>query len=254
MRSGGRSGLRARLGGGGRLVGTFVQTPDPGVGEHVAALGFDFVCVEAEHSPMGRAAVQALVAAIELGGSAPAVRVAGNGAVAVAGALDAGAEAVIVPRVESAEQAAAAVSYARFPPLGARGVGPGRAAGYGRAIGEYLARADDETLLAVQVETAAGVAAAAEIAAVPGVDLVFVGPGDLAASLGVAAGDPALEQAIGAVAAAARAAGRHAGIFAPTADAALRRFDEGFGLVLVGSDLAFLAEGAAAAAALAEPR
>lgn len=249
MRSG-RPSARVRLARGERLVGTFLQTADAGVGELVAGLGFDLVCVEAEHSPMGRAEVQALVAAIELGGSAPAVRVAENTAAAVAAALDAGAEAVIVPRVESADEAAAAVSFARYPPRGARGLGPGRAAGYGRTIADHRARANEELLLAVQVETAAGLAAVDAIAATPDVDLLFVGPGDLACSLGLDGTRPELEEAIATIMAAARAAGRLTGTFAADAEDGRRRLDQGFALVLVGSDLAFLGSGAADAAAL----
>ena len=102
---------------------------------------------------------------------------------AIAAALDSGARGVLVPRVSTAAQAAAAVKAARYPPLGERGVGPGRAAGYGYRIPEYLAGANAEIVVAVQVETAEGLANVEAIAATEGVDVVFVGPGDLSVSI-----------------------------------------------------------------------
>src|SRR5262249_26035071 len=134
--------LRARLVRGDQLVGTFLQVPSIVTAELVGALGVDFVCVEAEHSGLGRETVQALVGAASSAGTHALVRVADKATVEIAGALDAGAAGVIVPRVDSADEAAAVVRAARFPPLGARGVGPGRAAGYGRFVPEYFARAN----------------------------------------------------------------------------------------------------------------
>src|SRR5262249_18593348 len=142
----------------------------------------DFVCVEAEHSPLGRESIHALLGAARR----PAlVRVADNAGVPIVSALDDGAEGVIVPRVDSAEEAQAAVDAARFPPLGKRGVGPGRASGYGRTLPEYFAAANEQVIVGVQIESAAAVADVTRIAAVQGVDLLFLGPGDLAVSLGV---------------------------------------------------------------------
>jgi 4-hydroxy-2-oxoheptanedioate aldolase len=209
----------------------------------VSGLGLDFVCVEAEHSPMTRENVHALVAAAALGGTPALVRVADNAVVEIAGALDAGAAGVIVPRVDSADEAAAAVRAARFPPAGARGIGPGRATGYGRSVPEYFERANDETLVAVQIESGRAVRDAAAIARVDGLDLVFVGPGDLAASLGVPFGDERVAEAVLSVLAAAREAGCPAGIWAPSAGGARRWLHAGFQLVIVGSELGFLAEG-----------
>ncbi len=242
--------MRARLDGGESLVGTFVQTPSPATAELVGAVGVDFVCVEGEHSGLGRETVQSLVAGSALAGTPALVRVAANDPVEIAAALDAGAAGVIVPRVDSAAEAAAAVSAARYPPEGRRGVGPGRASGYGLSVPEYVARANGEIAVGVQIESGEAVAAAGEIARVEGVDFVFVGPADLAASLGVPFGDERLDGQIASVLAAAREAGRPAGIWAPTAGGAASALRAGFQVVILGSDLGLLAD--ALRAALAE--
>ena len=199
--------LRARLEHGDQLAGVFLQSPSPVSAEVVAALGLDFVCIETEHSPLGRETVHAVIGAARSGGTPALVRVADNAVIPIVSALDDGAAGVIVPRVDSAEEARGVVAAARFPPLGRRGVGPGRAAGYGRSVPEYFARANAEAVVAVQIESRAAVEDAGRIAAVDGIDLVFVGPGDLAVSLGVEFGDERVTEAALAVVAAARAAG-----------------------------------------------
>jgi 4-hydroxy-2-oxoheptanedioate aldolase len=211
--------------------------------EVVGALGLDFVCVESEHSPLGRESVHAVIGAALLAGTPPLVRVADAGVVPIANALDDGAAGVIVPRVDSAEEAEAVVAAARFPPRGRRGVGPGRSAGYGRGVPDHFATANQQTVVGVQIESAAAVADVARIAAVVGLDLLFVGPGDLAASLGVPFGDERVADAARTVLEAARAAGRAAGIWAPSAAVARDWLDAGFQLVIVSSDLGLLAEG-----------
>ena len=231
--------LRDRLERGDRLTGVFLQAPSTVTAEVVSSFDLDFVCVEAEHSPLGRESVHSLLGASRK----PAlVRVAANATVPIVSALDDGATGVIVPRVDSAEEARAAVDAARFPPLGRRGVGPGRASGYGRTLPDYFARANNEVILGVQIESAAAVADVTRIAAVEGVDLLFVGPGDLAVSLGVPFGDERVVEAALSVLETARGAGRAAGIWAPTAAGARRWLELGFQLVAVGSDLALLAE------------
>ena len=207
--------------------------------EVVCGFALDFVCVETEHSPLGRESVHAVLGAARAAGRPALVRVAENATVPIASALDDGAAGVIVPRVDSAAEAEAAVAAARFPPAGRRGIGPGRAGGYGRTVPDHFARSNDEVLVAVQIESAAALAEAPAIAQVDGLDLLFVGPGDLAASLGVPFGDARVAEAARAV----PAAGKPAGIWAPSPAAALEWFEAGFQLVIVGSDLALLAEG-----------
>jgi 4-hydroxy-2-oxoheptanedioate aldolase len=242
--------VRRRLEGGEGLVGTFVQGHDQAATELLAGLGLDLVCVEAEHSAMGPETVRGLVAAAALGGAPALVRVAGNDATAIAAALDAGAQGVVVPRVDSAAEAAAAVAATRYPPLGARGLGPGRAAGYGADVPGYLARADTDLLLAVQVETRAAVDDIDALLEVDGVDMLFVGPGDLACSLGIAdPRDPGLAATIESILRRAADAGRLTGIFAADPEAAKRRRAAGADLVILGSDFTWLAAGTTAALA-----
>jgi 4-hydroxy-2-oxoheptanedioate aldolase len=183
------------------------------------------------------------------------VRVADNAVPYLAGALDAGAAGVIVPRVHSGAEAAAAARAAHFPPRGERGVGPGRAAAYGRTIPEYVARAAAETLLAVQVESRRAVDALDEIVATDGVDLVFVGPGDLAASLGLPGlDDPGLVELVEQIVTRIHAARRWAGVFAATPARAAAWLEQGVELVLLRSDVSFLIDGAERARRDAEPR
>ncbi|UGS35293.1 HpcH/HpaI aldolase family protein [Capillimicrobium parvum] len=238
--------VRARLEAGEQLVGTFAGLRDPAACEVLGALGFDAVCIDGEHGAMGIETIERLVAATERGGSASAlVRVAGNDPVAIATALDTGAAGIVVPRVESGAEAAAAVDAARYPPLGRRGIGPSRAARYGAGVLDYRQRANDELLLAIQVETWAAVQRLDDLLAVEGVDLLFVGPTDLASSMGL--NDPAgpeMRETIAGVLERARAAARRTGIFAFGPDDAADWLEAGVNLVLMGSDLTWLGRGA----------
>lgn len=239
-----RRKLRIEMEGGRQIVGAFVQSHDPASIEMLGGLGFDFVCIEGEHSAMGAETIRSLVAAAELTSAPPLVRVAGNDPVLIAAALDAGAQGIVVPRVDSGPEAVAAVASSRFPPHGDRGVGPGRAAAYGRGIPDYLASANLETLLAIQVETRTAADNIDEIVAVEGIDMVFVGPGDLGASLGIAdPRAPELLQTVEMILRKARDAGRLTGIFAADAQAADHWRGLGTDLVVLGSDLGWMMAG-----------
>jgi 4-hydroxy-2-oxoheptanedioate aldolase len=229
--------------GGERLAGIFVQTPSAVVPELLGGLAVDFVCIDQEHSAFGPETVQALVAGAALGSLPAVVRVAEGTAAHIGAALDAGAAGVLVPRVSSAAAARDAVRFARYPPHGARGLGPGRAAAYGRRVPEALAQAMRETFVAVQIETREAVDALEDILEVDGLDLVFVGPGDLAASLGLdGIRDAALVRIVEDVLKRAAAAGVAAGAFAPDVERAAAWRDLDVRLLVLGSDLGFLAE------------
>ncbi|TIU55865.1 MAG: 4-hydroxy-2-oxovalerate aldolase, partial [Mesorhizobium sp.] len=159
------------------LVGPFAAIPHPVAVEVMASSGLDFLCIDWEHAQISRETIEAMVRAADVHRVPAMVRVPGHAPEAIQAALDSGAQGVLVPRVSTAEQAAMAVKASRYPPLGERGVGPGRAAGYGYRIPEYLAAANERIVVAVQVETAEGLANIEAIAAVDGVDLIFVGPG-----------------------------------------------------------------------------
>ncbi|ENN87217.1 4-hydroxy-2-oxovalerate aldolase [Rhizobium freirei PRF 81] len=230
------------------IVGTFAAIPHPVAIEVTAAAGVDFLCIDWEHSQIGRERIEDLIRAADLHRVPAMVRVPGHAAEDIAAVLDAGAAGVLVPRISTAEQARAAVQATRYPPLGARGVGPGRAAAYGYRIPDYLAKANAELVLAIQVETAEGLANVADIAAVDGVDLIFIGPGDLSVSIDAIgpAGKEKLDAAIRTITETALSADRAVGIFRPSPDDVGAWSQAGISFFLLASDTMFLGAGMAA--------
>ncbi|GES47776.1 4-hydroxy-2-oxovalerate aldolase [Rhizobium sp. NBRC 114257] len=231
------------------LIGTFAAIPHPVAIEVTAASGIDFLCIDWEHSQISRERIEDLIRAADVHRVPAMVRVPGHTAEDIATVLDAGAAGVLVPRVSTAEQARAAVKATRYPPLGARGVGPGRAAAYGYRIPDYLAKANEELLLAIQVETAEGLANIAEIVAVDGVDLIFIGPGDLSVSIDAMGptGKDRLDAAIRTITETTLAAGRAVGIFRPSPDDIGAWFEAGISFFILASDTMFLGASLAAA-------
>lgn len=236
------------------LIGTFAAIPHPVAIEVTAASGVDFLCIDWEHSQISRERIEDLIRAADVHRVPAMVRVPGHAAEDIAAVLDAGAAGVLVPRVSTAEQARAAVKATRYPPLGARGVGPGRAAAYGYRIPDYLAKANSELVLAIQVETAEGLANIADIAAVDGVDLIFIGPGDLSVSIDAMGptGKDRLDAAIQTIAKTALSAGRAVGIFRPSPDDFGMWSAAGISFFLLASDTMFL--GASLAAGVTEAK
>lgn len=232
------------------LIGSFVSIASPAVSEIMAAVGFDFLCLDSEHGAYTAAEIESCIRAGDVAGIPVLVRVSGPGP-EIGRALDSGAAGVVVPRIETAEDAVAAVAATRYPPTGSRGAGPGRATRYGIEIGRYLAEANDEVVCVVQVETKEGLANLDAIVAVPGVDVVFIGPGDLSVSLGVASGSTEHLAAIHRIREAAAARGVPSGIFTLAGDAVGEWAAHGVRFFLVSGDLAFLATSARAAASSA---
>lgn len=230
----------------------WVCSGSPLVAEIAAGSGLDWLLIDMEHAPNGHESVLAQLQAVAAYPITPVVRVPIADPVIIKQVLDLGAQNLLVPMVNSAADAAAAVEAVRYPPRGRRGVGSalGRSARWNRVDG-YLADGDDHVSLFVQVETAAAVEAAAEIAAVDGIDGVFVGPSDLAASMGLlgAQTHPDVVAAVRSAFDAVTAAGKPVGVnaFDPaTADAYL---DAGASFILVGADVSLLARGSEALAA-----
>lgn len=244
-----KPGPKERMRAGEVLLGTFIQTPHPVICEFLGGLGFDLLCVEAEHSAMGAETIQSLVSACDLAGVESLVRIADNDWRLVAGALDAGAAGVICPRVNSAAELEALVRSALYPPVGERGIGPGRATSYGYNSGpDYRGRANARNLVAAQVETKEAVSNLDDIVRVDGLDMVFVGPADLASSLGLAGmDDPRLGATIGRILETAQAAGKLTGIFAGNSRSAAQWISKGARFVLLASDLMFMEGGVTAA-------
>jgi len=212
--------------------------------EILAGAGFDWLVLDTEHSPNELPMVYSQLQAAAAGGPAhPVVRVPWNDMVTLKRYLDIGVQSFLIPYVETAEEAAAAVSYTRYPPNGVRGYSAApRASGFGR-IKDYPALVERELAVLVQVETRKGLDNIEAISAVEGVTGVFIGPGDLAAALGHVGNprDPAVQQAIEGAIARIRACGKPAGILTPDEALARRYLELGCAFVAVGSDLGILA-------------
>ncbi|MDQ1125349.1 4-hydroxy-2-oxoheptanedioate aldolase [Microbacterium sp. SORGH_AS 505] len=234
------------------LAGMWVCSGSPLVAEICAGSGLDWLLIDMEHSPNGLESVLAQLQAVAAAPVTAVVRVPIGDVVTIKQVLDLGAQNILVPMVDTAAQAAELVDAVRYPPRGRRGVGSAlaRSARWNR-VEDYLAGADRHVSLFVQVETTEGVRNAAEIAAVDGVDGVFVGPSDLAASMGLlgAQTHPDVVAAVLEAFMAVRGAGKPVGVNAFDPDAAQRYLDEGASFVLVGADVALLARGSEALAA-----
>ncbi|MFD9870540.1 HpcH/HpaI aldolase/citrate lyase family protein [Streptomyces niveus] len=230
-----------------RLIGYWSILDAPVATERIARLGYDYVCLDGQHGLIGYSGLLHSLTAIDAGGaSAGLVRVEANDPVPIGRALDAGAAGVIVPLIDTPEQAADAVASCRYAPAGRRSYGPMRSA---LRIGPAPAEAHEATVVLAMIETAAGLAAVKEICAVPGLDGVYIGPSDLRIALGGAtstdpAVDPEFEAALRAVREAADEAGIAVGIHTPDGTTAARRLAEGFTYASVSSDLTHLEQAA----------
>jgi 4-hydroxy-2-oxoheptanedioate aldolase len=234
------------------LAGGWVCSGSPLVAEIMAGAGLDWLLIDMEHGPNTLDTVLAQLQAIDGSGTTPVVRVPIGDVVTIKQVLDLGAQNILVPMVSSAAEAHAIVEAVRYPPRGRRGVGSAlaRSARWNR-VDDYLQTADAHVSVFVQIETAAGVDAAAEIAAVDGIDGVFAGPSDLAASMGLIGQQthPDVVAAVHRAFAAVHAAGKPVGVNAFDPVAAQAYIDAGADFVLVGADVALLARGSEALAA-----
>ncbi len=228
--------FKARLRSGRPAGGCMLALISPMVAEIVAGAGYESVVIDLEHGPGEILDAIALVHAIQGHDCAAMLRVAANDPVLIKRALDIGLSGIMIPAVGSRAEAEAAVAACRYPPLGSRGMAAPlvRATGYGASWRDYVAGGADELLILCQIETASGVEQVESIAAVEGVDMLFVGPFDLSANLGhIGQPDhPEVRAAIARVEAAAKAAGRLLGIIpTPERDVAAL-FAAGYDLVL----------------------
>ncbi len=241
--------LKSRLRAGETLYGCWLSLASTVAAEALACAGFDFLVVDGEHSPADTMDTLALLQAIAAGGSQPIVRVTDNQPWLAKRAIDAGSPTLLFPMIGTLEEARRAAASMRYPQRGnggSRGVaGVVRAARFG-LVGDYVHTANEDACTIVQIESAAALAVCGEIAAVDGVDCLFVGPADLAASLGYL-GDSAnaeVQLAIDRVQAAARARGKCAGIFAGSVQEARDYAARGFTLVALAADVIWMLRGA----------
>lgn len=222
-------------------VGAWLQLPGSASAELVGSVGFDFVCVDQQHGLVGDDALLPMLQALAAAAAPALVRVTHNEPAAIGRALDRGAVGVIVPLVDTAEQARAAVAACRYPPDGRRSYGPTR-------VG--WREPGPDPLCVVMVETVAAVAALPGILDVPGLDGIFVGPSDLALSAGLPLsaqdGDPAFDDLLDTVFGACGAAGVPAGIYCASAGHARRFRARGATFTALLSEAAMLRAAAAA--------
>ncbi|MCO5124223.1 MAG: 2-dehydro-3-deoxyglucarate aldolase [Rhizobacter sp.] len=234
--------FRQRLQAGERLIGCWMSLGTPVTTEVVGIAGFDWLLLDAEHAPNDVLTLIPQLMALKDSPSAPIVRPPWNDTVIIKRLLDAGFYNFLIPFVESAAQARAAVAATRYPPQGVRGISVSQRSNRYGSVPDYLKRVNDQIAVVVQIENRAGVAAAAEIAAVDGIDCLFIGPSDLAAAYGHIGelNHPEVQQAIAQVHAAAQAAGKPTGILASVEADARRYLDMGLSFIAVGSDLGVL--------------
>jgi len=237
--------LRKRLQQGELVLGTILSLNSPDVAEILSQIGFDWLFIDAEHSTLDPHHLQAIFQAT--GDSIPCVvRIPALDEIVVKKTLDAGAAGVLVPQVHNAGQAEQLVRWGRYYPGGSRGLGFGRAQGYGLKVGEYLETANEDIVLSVQAESAEAVKNIEAIVKVEGLDAVLVGPYDLSASMGLPGqiDHPDVKTAIQRVADVCKGAGMPIGIFGLTAEAVRPYIDQGFRFIVAGVDTVMLGNAA----------
>ncbi|HYP44062.1 MAG TPA: aldolase/citrate lyase family protein [Propionibacteriaceae bacterium] len=229
------------------VVGYWVVLDAPVATERLAGAGYDYVVLDGQHGLIGSAGMLAGLVAVDAAGHAAGlVRVEANDPTPIGRALDAGAAGVIVPLVSTAEEAAAAVAAARYPPAGIRSYGPMRSS---LRIGPEPAEANSATVVLAMVETPLGLAEVEAIAATPGLDGIYIGPSDLTLAVGGASPSDRtvseqFDQALVRIRKACEASGIAAGIHTDSGELAATRLGEGFTFVSISADLTHLEQAA----------
>jgi len=237
--------MRERVLKGELMGGTFLNLGSSLTAEMAGSAGFDWVLIDLEHGSGDRQELLLQLQALESTTAAPIVRIAWNDPVLFKRVLDLGPSGIMVPYVQSGPEAQSAVAAMRYPPAGVRGVASmNRACGFGLGFDEYFRSANSKLLTIVQIETPEAVDHAEEIAAVEGVDVLFVGPMDLSVNMGIACQweHPALGAAFAKVVGACRQSGKAAGILLMNKDVE-RAVSQGFSFLGLSSDGAIVATG-----------
>lgn len=234
--------FRSRLRLSGAPLGTWLMSGAFSTAEAMGHAGFDWLLIDQEHVPLDEQATLCVLQAIAGTNACPVTRLAANDPVLFKRALDLGAQTIMVPFVDSAEAAKSAVRSAKYPPMGTRGFAAvHRASGYGTAR-DYGQRANDSVFTIIQLETPQAVAALEDIAAVPGVDALFLGPGDLSANMGHIGNiaHPEVQAVIADVARRCLAIGIPCGIVGPTPEMVSQFISQGYAFVAVASDMGMM--------------
>ncbi len=228
------------------LIGSYLKTPSSIISEVLGLTPLDAVCLDAEHAPFGRLELDACIFALRAAGMPSLVRVPSAAPTEILNALDCGATGVVVPHVCSAAEAEAVAHAARFGRGGRGYAGSTRAAGYTtKSMADHQADSGANTTVIAQIEDIEAVERIDEIAAVDGIDCLFVGRIDLTVALGAASpDDPRVIEAVETICAAGRAAGKSVGMFVPKVEEAKRWREQGASLFLLSSDHSFILQGA----------
>ena len=237
-----RNELKRRLQRDEQVYGTWITIESPMATEMLSTLGFDYFVFDTEHSPLDIYKSQTLMQAMRGDRTTPIIRVWWNDLVAIKRALDVGAYGVVVPWVNTKEEAESAVKATRYAPGGLRGCGPRRASMFDP---DYLKTADEEILVICQIETKRAVENIEDIVSVEGVDVSYIGPADLSASYGHL-GDhshPDVQKAIDKVFDATKAAGKAAGVHLGSGKTIRDRMEKGYNFITIGNDLIYLKNG-----------
>jgi 2-keto-3-deoxy-L-rhamnonate aldolase RhmA len=234
--------LKRRLHKNEQVYGTWITIESPMVTEMLSTLGFDYFVFDTEHSPLDIYKSQTLMQAMRNEMTTPIIRVWWNDIVAIKRALDVGAYGVLVPWVNTREEAEIAVKATRYAPEGLRGCGPRRASMFDP---DYYETANEEILVICQIETKKAVENIEDIMSVEGVDVSYIGPADLSASYGFLGNQshPDVQQAINKVFEATKAAGKAAGIHMGSGKTIQDRINGKYNMITIGNDLIYLKNG-----------
>lgn len=238
--------LKARLALNELQIGCWLGTGSSYVAEIAATAGFDWLLIDGEHAPNDLTGIARQLAIVDGSDADAIVRLPMDEAWLIKQVLDAGAQSLLIPMVESGEQARAIVRATRYPPSGIRGIGAALArASEFNAIPDYLSTANDQIAVVAQVETRAGLDAIEDIAAVDGIDALFIGPSDLAADMGHIGNTTAaeVEEAIAIALARITGAGKAAGILSLDRNYGEMHIEQGATMIGVGIDVLTLANG-----------
>lgn len=245
----GTDNFRERLAAGDTLVGTFLKTPSSIVAEVLSHSDLDLYCIDTEHAPFGRLETDLCVSALRAADRPSLVRTADDSPTEIRNALDSGATGILVPHVTSAEQASAIVKAAHFGDGGRGYAGSTRAADFTtRSMADHISDSLRQTAVIAQIEDMAALENVAQIAAVDGVDALFVGRVDLAVAMQKGVSDKAVVATVRDICAAGRLAGKPVGMFTPDLDEIPDWRDAGASLFLLSSDQSMLLAGANALA------
>lgn len=237
-----RNKIKAAIQKGYPVFGSFVTIGHPAVVETLSFTGIDFVWIEGEHAPLSLPQIASLNMATMEKGVVPIVRVPSNNMDSIKQYVDTGAMGIIVPYIKTADDAKKAVNALKYPPLGERGIGLGRATRYFIQFKDYVEHANQDVMVILMLETKEAVANIEEIVAVPGIDLISMGPFDLSASMGLVGqpGHPEVQKALAKVEKVAQKAGIALGISVPDKKTAYEWMERGYRYFVIGADVEYL--------------